>query len=91
MDNGLRSRFTKIKPIDKGWSEDRKYCVTDATGMKYLLRITPIERYEVRKSLFDMLERVAALGNRKGTGYHPISLANILALSTQSTYHMEVN
>ncbi|MDR1000869.1 MAG: phosphotransferase [Clostridiales bacterium] len=55
-------RFISAEPINKGWSEDKKYCVTDTDGVKYLLRITPIERYEVRKSLFDMLEQVAALG-----------------------------
>ena len=54
-------RFPIIEPITKGWSEDKKYCVTDTDGTKYLLRITPISRYETRKSLFSMLERVAAL------------------------------
>ncbi|MHB1454633.1 MAG: aminoglycoside phosphotransferase family protein [Saccharofermentanales bacterium] len=54
--------FTKIEPIAKGWSEDKKYCVTKADGIKYLLRVTPIARYETRKSLFEILERVAALG-----------------------------
>ena len=53
--------FTKVEPITKGWSEDKKYCVTTEEGTKYLLRITPISRYETRKSLFAMLERVAAL------------------------------
>jgi len=51
-----------IEPLTKGWSEDKKYCVTTTDGRKYLLRITPISRYEARKSLFDMLERVAVLG-----------------------------
>jgi serine/threonine-protein kinase len=55
-------RFVSAESIEKGWSEDKKYCVTGTDGTKYLLRITPIERYEVRKSLFDMLECVAALG-----------------------------
>ena len=54
--------FIEIEPITKGWSEDKKYCVTATDGMKYLLRVTPISRYEVRKSLFAMLEQVAALG-----------------------------
>ena len=54
-------RFVTAEPITKGWSEDKKYCVTDKTGAKYLLRITPASRYEVRKSLFAMLEQVAAL------------------------------
>ena len=54
-------RFISAEPIEKGWSEDKKYCVTDTDGKKYLLRITPIERYETRKALFGMLEQVAAL------------------------------
>ena len=51
----------KFEPITKGWSEDKKYRVTTADGIKYLLRVTPISRYETRKALFEMLERVAAL------------------------------
>ena len=51
----------KAEPITKGWSEDKKFCVTTTDGIKYLLRITPISRYEVRKSLFAMLEQVAVL------------------------------
>jgi serine/threonine-protein kinase len=49
-------------PISKGWSEDKKYCVTTADGTKLLLRITPISRYETRKALFEMLQQVAATG-----------------------------
>jgi len=49
------------EPINRGWSEDKKYCVTIADGTKYLLRITPISRYETRKALFAMLEQIAAL------------------------------
>ena len=29
--------FVKSEPITKGWSEDKKYCVTKADGTKYLL------------------------------------------------------
>lgn len=54
-------RLVSVEPIEKGWSEDKKYCVAKTDGTKYLLRITPITRYEVRKSLFAMLEQVAAL------------------------------
>ena len=54
-------RFIAATPIEKGWSEDKKYCVTNTNGEKYLLRITPIERYENRKALFAMLEQVATL------------------------------
>ncbi|MDD4493640.1 MAG: GrpB family protein [Eubacteriales bacterium] len=54
--------FSEITPIIKGWSEDKKYCVTKSNGTKYLLRITPIERYKTRKSLFEMLKQVESLG-----------------------------
>ena len=57
----LFGTFVKSEPIAKGWSEDKKYCVTTEDGTKFLLRITPISRYETRKSLFAMLKRVAAL------------------------------
>jgi aminoglycoside phosphotransferase (APT) family kinase protein/GrpB-like predicted nucleotidyltransferase (UPF0157 family) len=60
----MRQKYdvVNLDPIIKGWSEDKKYCVTTEDGTKYLLRITPIERYEVRKSLFEMLKQVDMLG-----------------------------
>jgi len=53
--------FAHIEPITKGWSEDKKYCITKENGTRYLLRITPISRYETRKSLFEMQKKVASL------------------------------
>ncbi|MEG2288135.1 MAG: phosphotransferase family protein, partial [Ruthenibacterium sp.] len=49
-------------PINKGWSCDKKYCVTVSNGTKYLLRITPAGKSATRKALFTMLEKVATLG-----------------------------
>ena len=60
-DKRIYDTIVKTEPITKGWSEDKKYCVTTTDDTKYLLRISPISRHETRKSLFDMLERVAAL------------------------------
>ncbi len=48
--------------IEKGWSSDQKYCATDAAGTKYLLRLSPIQRSENRKALFDVMQQLAALG-----------------------------
>jgi len=62
QDEGLFNTFSKVEPITKGWSEDKKYCVTKADGTKFLLRISPVEQYEERKYLFEILERVAELG-----------------------------
>jgi serine/threonine-protein kinase len=63
MDNKrIYDTIINSEPITKGWSEDKKYCVTTTDGMKYLLRISPISRYKPRKILFSMMEHVAALG-----------------------------
>lgn len=53
--------FVKIEPIDKGLSWAKKYCVTKADGTKYLLRIRSIERLEMWRNLFKMLERLVSL------------------------------
>lgn len=53
--------FTSVEPITKGWSGDKKYCVTTHDGTKYLLRISPTSRFEARKLMFEMLQSVAAL------------------------------
>lgn len=57
----ILTRFVQYEPIEKGWSGDKKYCVTDATGTKYLLRISPSVKKEAREFLFSMLEKVAEL------------------------------
>ena len=49
------------KPIEKGWSGDRKYCATTADGSKYLLRLSPLEKHDRRKREFDKMCEVAAL------------------------------
>ena len=49
-------------PIDKGWSGDKKYCVTAADGAKYLLRVASVDRLERKKREFEKMQEVAALG-----------------------------
>lgn len=48
--------------IDKGWSCDKKYCVTDHAGTKHLLRITPHEKSATRQDMFRMMQQVSSLG-----------------------------
>lgn len=50
------------EPINKGWSDDNKYCVTDENGKKYLLRVSVIEQYDSKKAEFDMMKKVSSLG-----------------------------
>lgn len=61
---GDMSRLTYIskEPIDKGWSGDKKYCITDKSGTQYLLRISDMTRYEAKQSEFNRMKQVAALG-----------------------------
>lgn len=54
--------FISKEPIDKGWSNDKKYCVAAEDGTKYLLRITPEEKSGNREMLFQIQQKVAALG-----------------------------
>lgn len=48
--------------IAKGWSGDKKYCVTTPDGKKYLLRISKIEQQERKRVEFEMMQRVEVLG-----------------------------
>lgn len=54
--------FISKELINKGWSCDKKYCVTTADGVKYLLRVTPKEKSANRAEIFRMQKQVAALG-----------------------------
>ena len=54
--------FVSKTTVEKGWSGDKKYCAVTADGTKYLLRVSPKEQYERKKSEFELMQRVAALG-----------------------------
>ena len=56
------NRFISREAIDKGWSGDKKYRVTDESGRCYLLRISPVERRERVKNTFENMKKAAALG-----------------------------
>jgi len=52
---------TRIQ-ITKGWSDDKKFCITTHDGKKYLLRISKIEQLERKRVEFEMMQHVEALG-----------------------------
>ncbi len=54
-------QFVAMRPIYKGYSGDKKYCVTAKDGTKYLLRTSPIRLYSQRRTEFQLMRRVAAL------------------------------
>lgn len=55
-------RYISKVPINKGWSCDKKYCVTTDVGIKYLLRVTPKEKSASCADMFRMQQQVADLG-----------------------------
>lgn len=42
--------FVTKEPINKGWSSDKKYCVTDENGTRYLLRVSDIAQHDTKQS-----------------------------------------
>ncbi len=54
--------FTKIEPINKGWSSDKKYYVETKNGERLLLRVSDISEYEDKKSEFDIMKKIATVG-----------------------------
>ena len=55
-------RFTKVKPLRKGWSGDKKYIVETTDGRQLLLRLSDIGKYTERQTEYEMMRRVAACG-----------------------------
>ena len=51
--------FTEVEKIEKGWSHEQKYKVTNDQGESFLLRITPIEQYEYKKAEFENMKMVS--------------------------------
>ena len=51
-----------FEPINKGWSEDKKYLIRTSDGEKLLIRISDKDDYEGKEHLFKILKQVATLG-----------------------------
>lgn len=58
----LIDQIVTKEPIHKGWSGDRKFRITDATGTVYLLRVSPAEQHDRKQSQFRRMEQIASLG-----------------------------
>lgn len=53
--------FATIEPINKGWSSDQKYCVTDQNGVRYLLRVSDISQHDAKQAEFNVMKQLAEL------------------------------
>ena len=51
--------FVTKEPINKGWSSDKKYCVTDENGTRYFLRVSDIAQHDMKQSEFNKMKQVA--------------------------------
>lgn len=56
------SDFAEAAEIQKGWSADRKYCVKDEIGKRYMFRLSASEQYDRKKAEFERMQKVQALG-----------------------------
>ena len=54
-------RWTRIEPVNKGFSGDKKYHIWDADGTEFLLRISPIDHYGKKKEQFALLQQIHTL------------------------------
>lgn len=55
-------KYITKEPLSKGWSKDKKYCITDESGKRYLLRISDAARHDRKRMEFDRMKEVSALG-----------------------------
>jgi len=53
--------FTKIEPVKKGWSGDKKYYI-ETDGKKLLLRVADISKHDEKKGEYEALAKAATLG-----------------------------
>lgn len=58
----MRMDFVTKEPINKGWSSDRKYCVTAQDGTRYCLRISDLAQLDRRQREFNGMKQAASLG-----------------------------
>ncbi|MGN0350917.1 MAG: aminoglycoside phosphotransferase family protein [Roseburia sp.] len=54
--------WESIDIISKGWSSDKKYLVKTKMGEHLLLRISDIERYDVKKKEYEIITKYSRLG-----------------------------
>lgn len=54
--------FTKIEPVNKGWSGDKKYYVETSDRKKLLLRVADISEYNRKKTEFEIMRQIIASG-----------------------------
>lgn len=58
----FEGRFTRLEPLQKGFSSDKKYVAETADGAVFLVRVSNESAGPRRKQEFGMMRKAAALG-----------------------------
>ena len=61
-DIAASATWSLIKPIDKGWSRDKKYYIESNSGERYLLRLADAKYSEAKQREYQVMAGVAKLG-----------------------------
>ncbi|MDG5471445.1 phosphotransferase family protein [Jeotgalibacillus sp. ET6] len=62
LDLNNHASFQLMKPINKGWSSDKKYYVETRSNEKRLLRISDQKEYDQKKNEFNMMKELSKDG-----------------------------
>ena len=54
--------FVSKEPINKGWSSDKKYCVTDENGDRYFMRVSDVAQQDAKQAEFNRMKQLVSLG-----------------------------
>lgn len=52
------NNWVEIHPLNKGFSADEKYIITDCNNQKYILRIFNISLFDVKKEQFNLIKEI---------------------------------
>lgn len=53
--------FSQIKPINKGWSEDKKYFLKNNKDEGFLARVSDISKYESKRHEYEIMQQLSKL------------------------------
>ena len=58
-----------VEPVEKGWSEDKKYHIITDVGEHLLLRVSNLETYDAKKREFEMIQTLSHLDFEMSKAY----------------------
>lgn len=62
IDIPMYDTFTKIRPIEKGMSGDKKYYIETEENKHLLLRVADVSEYEQKKAEYELMKKMVSIG-----------------------------